>query len=440
MKNLITVCRNCHALIHAGLLILVGDVKSCEFHTVEGVNLHGPGAPPPVRLNDIPARVDCAWWRRHANLIRRSPSGGYEFRPGRPVSQEEADSRAGGRETGDDESGTVCQPRPARLADMVGQRRVVESVKTAIAAARVRGEPVDHQLLTGPPGLGKTTMARAIAAELGVRLHDTTGSCLRTADDLVQLLIGLGDRDIVFIDEIHGMGPGVTDIVHRAMEDRQVSVVLRNGTLCRAVTLDLPSFTLIGATTEPGTLPRPFLDRFVYRHLLGYYTPAEMTEIIGRAAPQFALEIDALAAARLASVSRGTPRHGIALLRQVHNDASADGRRAIDAAYVQRTLDRLRIDDDSLGPVDRKYLKLLRSRGRPVGLHQAARLIGVDARTLERDHEPYLLRKALMDVTPNGRVASAGGSGNGQKKNGALPPSAPWPRVRAGGSVPGRTV
>jgi Holliday junction DNA helicase RuvB len=433
MKNLITVCRNCHALIHAGLIILVGDVKSCEFHTAEGADLHGPGAPPekflpqpppfvqvpdagppPVRLNDIPARVDCAWWRRHANLIRRSPSGGgYEFRPGRPLSKEEADSRAGGPEPGDDESGTVCQPRPARLDDMVGQRRVVESVKTAIAAARMRGEPVDHQLLTGPPGLGKTTMARAIAAELGVRLHDTTGSCLRTANDLVQLLIGLGERDIVFIDEIHGMGPGVTDIVHRAMEDRRVSVVLRSGTLCRAITLELPPFSLIGATTEPGQLTPAFMGRFVYQHLLTYYAPPEMAEILGHAAPHFDLELEALAAARLALVSRGTPRHAIALLRQVHNDAAADGRRAIDAASVQRTLDRLRIDDDSLDPVDRKYLKLLRSRGRPVGLGQAARILGVDARMLERDHEPYLLRKDLMDVTPNGRVAQPGaGRGN----------------------------
>jgi Holliday junction DNA helicase RuvB len=135
-----------------------------------------------------------------------------------------------------------------------------------------------------------------------------------------------------------------------------------------------------------------------------------MTEILGRAAPHFDLEFDALAAARLALVSRGTPRHGIALLRQVHNDAMADGRRAVDAACVQRTLDRLRIDDDGLGPVDRQYLKLLRSRGGPVGLRRAARILGVDARTLERDHEPYLLRKGLMDVTPNGRVAPAGGS------------------------------
>jgi Holliday junction DNA helicase RuvB len=215
---------------------------------------------------------------------------------------------------------------------MVGQRSVVESVRTAIAAARVRGEPVDHQLLTGPPGLGKTTMARAIAAEMGVRLHDTTGSCLRTADDLVQLLLGLGEGDIVFIDEIHGLDPRVTEIVHRALEDRQVSVVLRSGTLCRAVTLDLPPFTLIGATTEPGQLTPAFLGRFVDQHLLEYYPPAEMTEILGRAAPHFGLELDALAAARLALVSR----------------------------------------------------------------------------TLERDHEPYLLRLGLMDVTPNGRTAPAG--------------------------------
>jgi Holliday junction DNA helicase RuvB len=433
MKNLITVCRNCHALIHAGLLILVGDVKSCEFHTAEGLDLHGPGAPPeqylpqpppfvqvpdpgppPVRLNDIPARIDGDWWRRHANLISRSKSGGgYEFRPGRPLSKEEADESAHGEKAQPDESGTAFQPRPARLVDMIGQREVVEWSQAAIDAARMTGDAVDHMLLTGPPGLGKTTMARAIAAELGVRLYDTTGSCLRTTDDLVQLLIGLGDRDILFIDEIHGMGPGITDIVHRAMEDRQVSVVLRSGTLFRAVTLDLPPFTLIGATTEPGILLPAFLDRFVHRHLMRFYPPADLAEIIRRAAPHFDLTLGPGAASSLAAASRGTPRQAIAMLRRIRTKALQDQRRSLDAAYVQRTLDRFGIDDRGVGPIERRYVELLVSTGRPVGLELAARLLGVDARTLQRDHEPYLLHLGLIAVTRGGRVAQTGtGRGN----------------------------
>ncbi|MHC4211413.1 MAG: AAA family ATPase [Planctomycetota bacterium] len=430
MKNLISMCRTCHALVHAGLLVLVGDVKSCRFENARGRNLHAPGDPPeaflpqpppfletppsgsaapPVRLQDVPQRIDVDWWHRHAHLIRWSKSGGgFEFEPGWALSKEEAEAGASCGTVCHNGVGTVCQPRPARLAVMVGQGKVLETVQMAVKAARITGEATDHMLLTGPPGLGKTTLARAVAAELDVRLHPATGSSLHTTEDLLKLLIGLGDRDVLFIDEVHTLPPGMITAVYEAMEDRRLSLTLRTGTLCRAVTLDLSPFTLIGATTDPGALPAAFLDRFVYRQHLDFYEPGELAVILARAAPHFGLEIESAAAARLGAVSRGTPRQGISLLRQLRNEAVADGRGRIDADHVARTLGRLGIDERGLGPMDRRYQSLLRSRSGPVGLGQASRLLGVDAPTLEREHEPYLIHLGLMTITSQGRIALNG--------------------------------
>jgi Holliday junction DNA helicase RuvB len=425
MKNLITVCRNCHALIHAGLLTIVGDVKSCEFHAAEGRELHGPGeapeqylaqpppfvqapdpGPPPVRLQDVPDRVGVDWWRRHANLIRWSSSGGgCEFRAGRPLSKEEAAAAARSGEAGPEESGTVCQPRPARLDDFIGHEAVVQTLWTAVEAAKLKGDAARHMLLTGPPGLGKTTLARALAAQLGVRIHAATGSSLRTTEDLLRLLVDIGERDVVFVDEIHAAAPGVLTAVYGAMEDRQVNLVLKSGTLCRAVTLELPPFTLIAATTNPGSLDSPLIDRFVYRQRLEFYPPEDLALIIREAAAHLDVEVDSWAATRLASVSRGTPRRGIALLQQLCDEAAVEHRRVIEDQYVDRMLDRLGIDERGLDAVDRRLVGLLRSSDRPIGLHQAARTLGVDAEALEREHEPYLLHLGLIAITPQGRVA-----------------------------------
>jgi Holliday junction DNA helicase RuvB len=428
MSNLITLCRSCHALVHAGLLVLVGNARTCRFEARGGRDLHGPGPvpadflpdPPPlinvtfplrpptplVRLQDVPARIDQAWWQRHAHLLRWMGSRGtYELQPGRPLSMEAAGATAPSGTASPERIGTMCQPRPSRLDEVIGQNTVVSALQTAVDAARMTGEAANHILLTGPPGLGKTTLARAVASELGVRLHTAAGPFLRNTEALVKLLVGLGERDVLFIDEIHALGPGVAEGVYEAIEDRQVSLLLSSGGSARCVTLELPPFTMIGATTDAGLLPEAFLSRFVYRHLLEFYEARELAVILGRAAPHFGIEIEPEAAGKLAEVSRGTPRRGIALLRQLRNEAVVGQRREIDVAHVARTLDRLGIDGQGLGPLDRQYLDYLRSREHATGLGQAARQLGVDGRTLEREHEPYLIHRGLITITPQGRMA-----------------------------------
>jgi Holliday junction DNA helicase RuvB len=427
MRNLITLCRSCHTLIHSGQVVIVGNAKSCRFETPAGRDLHGPGATPgaflgqppplirvktprlaalPVRLQDVPRRIDQAWWRRHAHLLRWTAGrGAYELQPGQPLSVEDAAAVELADPAGPDPVGTVCQPRPACLDEMIGQKATVEALRTAVGAAKILGEAVGHTLLTGPPGLGKTTLARAIASDLGVRLHSAAGPSLRNSEALVKLLVALGERDVLFVDEVHSLAPGVAEAAYEALEDRQVSLLISNGAMARTVTLSLAPFTLIGATTDTGLLPEAFLGRFVYREHLWFYEAHELAVIIGQAAPCFGVEIEPDAAGELAEVSRGTPRRGITMLRQLRNEAVAAGRRTIDVAHVARTLDRLGIDGRGLGPLDRQYLDLLNSRQHPTGVGQAARLLGVDASTLEREHEPYLIHLGLMTITPQGRVA-----------------------------------
>jgi Holliday junction DNA helicase RuvB len=426
MRNLITLCRSCHALVHAGLLVIAGDARTCQIENRDGGDLHGDGRPPgdflplrppgvrvtpppatpPMRLHDVPARIDQNWWRRHAHLLRWvAGRGTHELRPGRPLSKEDAVAAESARPKCPDQVGTMCQPRPSRIDEMIGQKAVVRELQTAVGAARITGEAASHILLAGPPGLGKTTLARAVASELGVRLHTAAGPFVRNTEALVKLLVGLGERDVLFIDEIHALAPGVAEGVYEAMEDRQVSLLLSSGAMVRSITLDLPPFTMIGATTDAGLLPEAFLGRFVYRHLLKFYEARELAVILGRAAPHFGIEIEPEAAGELAEVARGTPRRGIALLRHLRDEAVVAKRPAIDVAHVARTLDRLGIDGQGLGPLDRQYLDYLRSRRHPTGLGQAARQLGVDGRTLERDHEPYLIHQGLITITPQGRMA-----------------------------------
>jgi Holliday junction DNA helicase RuvB len=288
---------------------------------------------------------------------------------------------------------------------MVGQARVLQSVRTAVEASAMTGEPANHLLLAGPPGLGKTTLAQAVASELGVRLHAAAGPFVRTTEALVKLLVRLGERDVLFIDEIHALPREVAEAIYEAMEDRQVSLLVSSGAMARCITLQLPPFTLIGATTDLGQLPPAFLDRFVYRHYLEFYAPQELSQIIRRAAPHLGVDIEPRAAGELAEVSRGTPRRGLMLLRQLRDEAVVARCRTIDVAHVAKTLDRLGIDGRGLCPLDRQYLEILRSAGGPVGLGQLALRLGVDAPTLQREHEPYLIHLGLIAITPGGRVA-----------------------------------
>jgi Holliday junction DNA helicase RuvB len=412
LDNLITLCRRCHAAVHTGLLTIEGDAGSGWRFVRNMPELPGDGprlsldhlaAGPPqptTSLSDLPCELEPGWWAAHAHLIRFNERlGTFELRCGVP-----REPRPGRPATG---AGNGNPLRPARLAEVVGQDAVVSALKVAVDAARRRGEPMDHTLLCGAPGLGKTTIARAVAGELGAGLHSTSGPVCKSPAALVQLLAGLQRHDVVFIDEIHALPSQVMEMLYEAIEDCRVSLLVTCGAEARTLTLRLEPFTLIGATTDRGQVSSALISRFAYREQLGFYGRRELTELIGRASRHLNVRVDSDAASALASVSRQTPREALRLLRRVRNEAHAGGRSRADAAFVSATLDRLGIDGDGLGPLDRAYLKVLRERGpgRPLGIGRLAAILGVDAGALEREHEPYLFRRGLATTTPHGRIA-----------------------------------
>ena len=298
--------------------------------------------------------------------------------------------------------------RPQRLADYVGQARIREQLEIFITAARNRREALDHVLLFGPPGLGKTTLAHIIAAEMGVNLRQTSGPVLERPGDLAALLTNLEKNDVLFIDEIHRLSPVVEEILYPALEDFQIDIMIGEGPAARSIKLDLPPFTLVGATTRAGMLTNPLRDRFGIVARLEFYTLAELTSIVARSAGLLKARIDAEGSAEIARRSRGTPRIANRLLRRVRDFAEVkeDGR--ITRAVADRALTMLDVDARGLDLMDRKLLAAVIEKfaGGPVGIDNLAAAIGEERDTLEDVVEPFLIQHGFLQRTPRGRIAA----------------------------------
>jgi Holliday junction DNA helicase RuvB len=298
--------------------------------------------------------------------------------------------------------------RPQRFAEYVGQREVVDNLRVAVAAARRGGWVLDHFLFAGPPGLGKTTLAHVIANEIGVRLHVTSGPAIDHKGVLASLLTSLGEGDVLFIDEIHRLGPVVEENLYPAMEDFRFDLFIGDGPHARAVSMPLPRFTLLGATTRMGLLSSPLLDRFGFHWQLGYYEHAELTSIVTRSAGIMELDIEPDGAVEIARRSRGTPRIANRLLRRVRDFAQVEGRGAIDQEIAAFALERLRVDQQGLDALDRAYLAVIVDRfdGGPVGIEAIAASLSEERGTLEDVVEPFLLQAGFLARTSRGRVAT----------------------------------
>ena len=312
----------------------------------------------------------------------------------------------------DEEQGGGPALRPRRLDEYVGQVDLVERVRIAVRAAKDRGEPVDHVLLHGPPGLGKTTLAHVIAAEMGTRAVVTSGPALTKAGDLVGTLTRLAAGDVLFIDEIHRLPAAVEEYLYPAMEEWRVDFTVDQGMHARMVTLPIKPFTLIGATTRAGLLTQALRSRFGLAHHLDFYGQQELERIVARAAGLLGTKADDASVRALAERSRGTPRVALRLLRRVRDWAQVKGRGRIDDAAVQAGLELEGVDATGLDELDRKYLRALARtyRGGPVGLETLAATLGEDADTLEDLVEPFLLRRGLLARTRQGRRLTADGA------------------------------
>jgi len=295
--------------------------------------------------------------------------------------------------------------RPKTFAAYVGQRLLKQNLQLAIDAARVRAEPVDHILLYGPPGLGKTTMAGVIAAELGTNLRVTSGPAIERAGDLASLLTNLADGDVLFIDEIHRLPKVVEEVLYPAMEDFGLDVMLGKGPSAKSIRLDLPKFTIIGATTRAGALSAPFRDRFGHVHRLEFYSPEEMVEIITRAAGILGVKVDREAAEEISNRARLTPRIANRLLKRVRDYAQVKQVDTITRRDARAALHLLEIDDLGLDTSDRQLLSAIITHyaGGPVGLTTLAALCSEEVATIEDVYEPYLMQIGLLERTPRGR-------------------------------------
>ena len=301
--------------------------------------------------------------------------------------------------------------RPRTLDDFVGQRAARDNLRVFIAAAKARGDALDHVLFFGPPGLGKTTLAQIVAREMGVGFRATSGPVIAKSGDLAALLTNLEDGDVLFIDEIHRLQPAVEEVLYPAMEDRALDLMIGEGPSARSVRIDLPRFTLVGATTRQGLLTTPLRDRFGIPVRLQFYSVEELTRVVARAAGLLGLPVSPDGAAEIARRARGTPRIAGRLLRRVRDFAHAAGHALVDAKAADGALNRLEVDALGLDAMDRRYLTMVADiyRGGPVGVETLAAGLSEPRDTIEEVIEPYLIQLGLVARTARGRCLNAGG-------------------------------